>query len=132
MIQAIDTSTSALVAQRTRLDLIAANIANANTTRQEDGTIEPYRRRFAQFVSGNGEGAPGVHIRRIEEDRTPFRKQHDPGHPDAGPNGYVRMPNVNITMEYVDAIEATRAYEANLSMLNISKTMLRETIQLFG
>jgi flagellar basal-body rod protein FlgC len=132
MIEAIDISSSAIQAQRTRLDIIAGNIANAEATRQEDGRLVPYRRRFAQFISGDGQGGAGVHVARVLEDPTPFRQRFDPGHPDAGPDGYLRLPNVNITMEYVDAMEASRAYEANLAMMNVSKAMMRETIQLFA
>lgn len=132
MIGAIEISSSALVAQRTRLDVIAGNIANAQVTRQEDGRIEPYRRRFAHFVSGDGRGGPGVHVAKVREDASPFQLRHQPGHPDAQANGYVQYPNVNITMEYVDAMEANRAYEANLAMMRVSKTMLQDTIQLFA
>jgi flagellar basal-body rod protein FlgC len=132
MIEAIEISSSAIKAQRTRLDIIAGNIANAEATRQEDGRLVPYRRRFAQFIAGDGQGGAGVHVARVLEDPTPFRQRFDPGHPDAGPDGYLRLPNVNITMEYVDAMEASRAYEANLAMMNVSKAMLRETIQLFA
>ncbi len=132
MIDAFDISTSALVAQRTRLDVIAGNIANAHVTRQEDGSSTPYRRRFVEFMTGAPDGGPGVHVTKVREDQAPFQLRHDPAHPDAGADGYVQLPNVNITMEYIDAMEATRAYEANLAVLNISKTLMRDTIRLFA
>ncbi len=136
MIDALDITRSALVAQRTRLDVIAGNIANANATRQEDGTVAPYCRRFVTFMTGDADGRPGVHVSSIEQDDAPPRLEYAPTHPDAIPDGpqagYVRMPNVNITMEYVDALEASRAYEANVSMMNVSKTMIQQAIRLFA
>lgn len=137
MIRALDTTASALVAERTRLNVIAGNIANAFTTVQEDGTVEPYRRRCVSFAPGqaDGEGA-GVHVSEIWEDPSEFQYRFDPGNPHAlkeGPwKGYVQYPNVNITMEYVDAMEASRAYEANVAVMNVTKTMVREAIQLFA
>lgn len=136
MIGAFDITSSALVAQRTRLDVIAGNIANADVTRQADGTREPYRRQFVTFMTGDGAGGPGVHTASLEDDPTPFRMRYAPGHPDRLRNGpwrdYVRLPNVNTTMEYVDAMEATRAYEANVAMMNVTRSMLRQALRLFA
>ena len=137
MIDALDITRSALVAQRTRLNVIAGNIANAFTTAQEDGTIRPYRRRVVTFAPGQASGeGPGVHVAEVWEDPSEFKRRYDPGHPHAhqdGPwAGYVQYPNVNLTMEYVDAMEAARAYEANIALMNVTKTMMRETIQLFA
>ena len=136
MIGTLDITRSALVAQRTRLDVIAGNIANANATRQEDGTIEPYRRRFVTFMTGDGQGGPGVHVDEICADPAPFRLRWAPQHPDSirsGPQaGYVQLPNVNITMEYVDAMAASRAYEANVAMMNVTKNMVQQAIRLFA
>lgn len=131
MMQALDISTSAIVAQRTRLDVVAGNIANAQVTRQEDGSLEPYRRRFVRFMEGDGKGGPGVQVDGVHQDPRPFRQKFDPGHPDAV-DGYVQLPNVNVTLEYVDAMEATRAYEANVAMMNMSRRMLEETVRLFA
>ena len=131
MIQALDISTSAIVAQRTRLDVIAGNIANAQVTRQANGELAPYRRRFVRFMEGDGQGGPGVQVDGVHEDTRPFRKQYDPNHPDAV-DGYVSYPNVNITLEYVDAMEATRAYEANVAMMNMSRRMMEDTVRLFA
>jgi len=136
MIGALDTSKSALIAQRIRLDVIAGNMANAEVTRQEDGTIEPYRRRFVTFMTGDGQGGPGVHVDEVREDPSSFRLQYAPHHPDRiryGPYAdYVQLPNVNITMEYVDALEASRAYEANAAMLEVTKRMLQQALRLFA
>jgi flagellar basal-body rod protein FlgC len=136
MIGAFDITSSALVAQRVRLDVIAGNIAGAGVTRQEDGTVAPYRRRFVTFMPGDGQGGPGVHVDEVREDPSPFRMQYAPEHPDRIQAGrwkdYVQLPNVNITMEYVDAMAASRVYEANVGMLNITKDMLRQAIRLFA
>ena len=137
MIRALDITGSALVAQRTRLDVIAGNIANAFTTVQEDGRVEPYRRRCVTVAPGraNGEG-PGVHVSEIWEHPSDFQYRWDPGNPNALKEGrwkgHVQYPNVNITMEYVDAMEASRAYEANVAVMNVTKTMARQAIQLFA
>ncbi|MFQ5804924.1 MAG: flagellar basal body rod protein FlgC [Phycisphaerae bacterium] len=137
MIRALDITSSALVAQRTRLNVIAGNMANAFTTAQEDGTIRPYRRRVVAFAPGQASGeGPGVQVAEIFEDPSGFPRRYDPGHPHAlkdGPwAGYVQYPNVNLTMEYVDAMEAARAYEANVALMNVTKTMVQQAIQLFG
>lgn len=137
MINALDINASALVAQRTRLNVISGNIANADATIQEDGVNEPYRRRIVTFAAGRAnEAGPGVHVDEVLEDPSEFRLVPDPGHPHAiqdGPRkGMVRYPNVSTTMEYIDAIEASRAYEANLAMMNLSRGMIQQTIQLFA
>jgi flagellar basal-body rod protein FlgC len=139
VIRALDVTSSALVAQRTRLNVIAGNMANAFTTAQEDGTIRPYRRRVVTFAPGQpGSEAPGVRVAEIVEEPSEFEWQwrFDPDHPHArkdGPRaGYVQYPNVNLTMEYVDAMEASRAYEANVAILNVTKNMVQQAIQLFA
>jgi flagellar basal-body rod protein FlgC len=132
MIRALDISASALVAQRTRMDVVAGNMANADTTAQEDGRIVPYRRRFVTFMPGDGAGGPGVHVDDVQEDPSPFELRHDPGHPHADEHGYVQFPNVNITMEYTDALLASRAYEANAAMLNVTRSMIQQAIRLFA
>ncbi len=132
MIRALDVTTSALTAQRTRLDVIAGNIANAEATHQEDGTVVPYRRRLVTFMTGDGRGGAGVHVDAVRTDPSPFRLKYDPGNPDADPQGYVQLPNVSITMEYVDALAASRAYEANTAMLNVSRTMIQQALRLFA
>ncbi|MCP4249688.1 MAG: flagellar basal body rod protein FlgC [bacterium] len=130
MYGSLDISTSALVAQRTRMDVIAGNIANIHATRDPDGAPSPYQRRVALLSSGNpraGAGAPGVHVQSVIKDPAPFRKVFDPSHPDAvrdGPDaGYVLFPNVELTTEMINAMEAARAYEANVTVMEITKTM---------
>jgi len=137
MIRALDITGSALVAQRTRLNVLSANIANAFTAVQEDGTVQPYRRRCVTFAPGQASGeGPGVHVAEIWEHPSEFKRRWDPGNPHALKEGrwkgYVQYPNVNITMEYVDAMEAARAYEANVAVMNVTKTMVRQAIQLFA
>lgn len=128
-ISAIGTSSSGLTAQRLRMDIIANNIANVNTTRTENG--EPYRRKIVIFKPRpNGRG---VRVARngIQEDRvTPLKLKYEPGHPDAGPQGYVAMPNVNIVTEMVDLVDATRAYEANVTAINTGKSMANEALSI--
>ncbi len=136
MIRSMEISGSALAAQRVRLDVIAGNIANAFTTARSDGTIEPYRRRVVTFGVNGSDGGPGVHVSGVVEDPAAFRLKYDPGHPHAIPEGpqagYVRYPNVNQTLEYVDAMEAGRAYEANVAVMNLSRDMMRQALQLFA
>ena len=121
-------SASGLTAERQRMDTIASNVANANTTRTEEGG--PYRRKVAVFreklsseIAKNGGGSAGVEAVGIEEDMSPFKKVYDPSHPDADQDGYVELPNVNLLNEMVDIIASTRAYEANVTVLNSSKGM---------
>ncbi len=132
MLKTLDISSSAMIAQRTRLDVIAGNIANSEITVQEDGTVQPYRRRFATFISGDGAGGAGVHVSEVSEDESPPRLVHRPGHPQADARGYVRFPNVNVSMEYVDALEASRAYELNAAMMTVSRGMVQQAIRLFA
>jgi flagellar basal-body rod protein FlgC len=132
MIRALDISTSALAAQRTRLDVIAGNMANAEATHQSDGSRVPYRRRYVTFMTGDGAGGPGVHVDEVRADPSPFHEKYDPGNTDADERGYVQLPNVSLTMEYVDALAASRAYEANAAMLNVSRNMIQQALRLFA
>src|SRR4051812_38350120 len=120
MFDTLDISASGLQAQRTRMDTIAANIANINTTRNVNGQPGPYRRRFAVFnagLSAHGAGAarPGVHVKKIELDDSPFQERYEPGHKDANARGMVLYPNIDLSTEYVNALECSRAYEANIT-----------------
>lgn len=143
----INTTTSALTAQRLRMDVISSNIANVDTTRarQVNGEWEPYRRKmvtltanegtFSSFLNkavgkNNGVGN-GVKVTTINEDNeTPFKLVYDPSHPDANEDGYVQMPNVDVLKEMVDLISATRSYEANITVLNASKAMLTKALEI--
>src|SRR5687768_2911347 len=129
MITAMDISTSALVAQRTRLNAIASNMANMSTTRNEDGEVEPYQARFVVFQEDKNlkmaSGATGVKVASVETETVEPNYKYQPGHPMAiqdGPHkGYVAYPNVNMTREFVDALEASRAYEANIGVMEVTK-----------
>ena len=142
MFQAFDASTSALVAQRARLDTIAGNVANASSTRNEAGEAEPFRRRFVRFAAAGAGGATadtagprstaGVRFEVKTDEVTPLRAVHDPGHPDAGPDGTVMLPNVDLTTEFVNAVEAARAYEANVTAVELSKQLAEQSLRILG
>jgi flagellar basal-body rod protein FlgC len=137
-------SASALRAERLRLDVIASNLANANTTRTPEGG--PYVRRNVVFVSQemesdfaatlealSEEGArQGVAVTDVVDDPTPPRMVFDPGHPDANKEGYVAYPNVNPIAETVDLMAATRAYEANVQAVNATKRMAEAALSIGG
>ena len=134
MFDSLDISASALLAQRTRMDTIAGNIANMNTTRNARGEPVPYRRRFAVFATGRPDapGKAGVAVAKIEIDRGPFRKEYQPSHPDRDKDGYVSYPNIDLAVEYVNALEASRAYEANVTAMEVSKAMLNASLRLLA
>ncbi|QAA31672.1 MULTISPECIES: flagellar basal body rod protein FlgC [Clostridium] len=127
---ALRISASGLSAERLRLDTISSNIANANTTRGENG--KPYVRKVAVFQENlNGAlGMNGVKAVGIEEDKSPLRKEYDPTNPEADKDGYVTMPNVNILNEMADMISASRSYEANVDTLNAGKTMFMKALEI--
>ncbi|CDQ40120.1 flagellar basal body rod protein FlgC [Virgibacillus salexigens] len=142
---ALESSASALTAQRLRMDVISSNIANAQSTRatvNENGDYEPYRRKMvtmqsesANFKSllnrAKNSGQPGgVKVTDITEDETPFKFVYNPSHPDANENGYVQLPNVEPLKEMVDLMSATRSYEANITALNASKSMLMKALEI--
>ncbi len=134
MFEILDTGASGLVAQRARLDTIAENIANMNTTHGPNGEKTPFRRRMVMFAEGQAgdTSRPGVHVERIQEDPAPFILKHDPGNPDADANGNVQMPNIDTTKEFVNAIDASRAYEANVTMMETAKSMFSSTLRLLA
>lgn len=143
MYGSLDISVSGMVAQRSRMDTIAANLANRETILDVNGEPNPYRRRIPVFQTGNPmastrEGrALGVHVGSIEIDQSEFRKQFDPhspyakpvGHPDAG---YVYYPNIDSVTENISAIEAVRAYEANVAAAEATKTMMAQALRLIA
>ena len=134
MFDALETSATGLTAQRLRIDTIAGNLANLNTTRDETGKLSPYRRRFVVFAAGaeRNSNKPGVHVHKIELDSAPFRRVYEPGSADAGPDGYVMYPNVDMAIEQVNALEASRAYEANVTMMETTKAMINATLRLIA
>ncbi|MBI4578006.1 MAG: flagellar basal body rod protein FlgC [Planctomycetes bacterium] len=126
MFSTFDVSASALVAERVRMNVIAQNVANAHTTRDPDGRPNPYRRKFVIFQQGvpeKGDRQRGVSVLDIRQDPSALRAEYDPHHPDADEKGYVQMPNVTPLVEMVDYIEATRAYEANVSVIELTKAI---------
>ena len=138
MFDILDMGASGLMAQRTRMDVIAGNISNVNTTRNANGEPIPYRRRFVVMAPGEPNAAPGeapkqgVHVQQIKVDQSPFQKRFEPGHPDADPEGYVQYPNIDLTLEYVNALDASRAYEANITMMEVTKAMFNASLRLIA
>ncbi|MGD0630794.1 MAG: flagellar basal body rod protein FlgC [Terracidiphilus sp.] len=159
---AMDTSGGAMQAERMRAEVVAANMANAETTRTASGG--PYRRQHVVFAAdqpesgflkaisaawgspaagslaaaalptlsmpGSGSVAPGVHIAQVVEDPAPPLKRYDPGHPDAGPDGYVSYPDINPLTEMVDLMGATRAYGLNSSAVQAEKGMIASALEI--
>jgi len=123
------------------MDVISENIANANTTRTANG--DPYRRKMVIFQEKENSAfssylvneeskysGSGVRVTSIEEDTSPFKYVYEPGHPDAQPDGYVRMPNVDMVKEMMDMISATRSYEANVTSINATKSMAMKALEI--
>jgi flagellar basal-body rod protein FlgC len=139
-----DISASALTAQRLRMDVIASNIANAETTRAQfvNGQWVPYTRKlvvmepqgqsFADVLNARmrGQAGEGVKVTGIYHDPSPYKRVYQPDHPDADENGYVLMPNVDVLKEMVDMLSATRSYEANVTALNASKAMITKALEI--
>ncbi|HEY3060887.1 MAG TPA: flagellar basal body rod protein FlgC [Chloroflexota bacterium] len=126
-------SGSALTAQRLRMDVIAGNIANADTTRV-NGQRQPYQRQqvvFEPLAQTPGAAGGGLQVASIVRDQAPAREVYDPAHPDADPTtGMVAYPNVDTTTEMTDMLSASRAYEANVTVLNSIKQMAQRSIDL--
>mgnify|MGYP003573399311 CR=1 FL=1 len=148
MFKTVDIAATGLSAQRLRMDVISNNIANATTTRTTTGD-GPYMRKRVVMIPRNirtrwrtpihpygvrtGQGI-GVRVHKVEKDNAPLRLVYDPTHPDSikiGPKrGYVEYPNVNVVQEMTDMISATRSYEANVQMINGTKTMLNKALEI--
>ncbi|MBS4177127.1 flagellar basal body rod protein FlgC [Lederbergia citrea] len=147
LFQGMSITSSALTAQRLRMDVISSNMANVDTTRGKvvDGVWQPYTRKmvvmqpqgqsFSSILnaslgkSGSAE-MNGVKVTNIVEDDSPYRLVYDPQHPDANEDGYVQMPNVDPLREMVDLISTTRSYEANVTVLNASKSMYMKALEI--
>ena len=125
--------------ERLKLDTISTNIANINTTRTENGG--PYRRKVVLFRENlvqemnKNQGLPrikseGVTVMGVGEDPSAFKAEYSPNHPDADENGYVRLPNVNMVDEMIDLINTQRTYEANITALNTSKSILKKALEI--
>jgi flagellar basal-body rod protein FlgC len=139
----LDIGASALTAQSLRIDTISQNIANAQTTRSEYG--QPYRRKFVLFEERKADGilegrvgdmsnsliaGSGVRVTKVMEDKSPFKKKYEPGHPDADEEGYVNYPNVETIVEMVNLISATKAYEASVTGMNSSKSLALKALEI--
>jgi flagellar basal-body rod protein FlgC len=134
---AVTASASALAAERTRIEVAVSNMANAESTRGPDG--QPYRRRdvvlapdrTASFDAALGRaGAVGVSVAAVVEDQSPFRRRHEPSHPDADAEGFVALPNVEPQNEMVDLIGASRAYQANLTAITMIRDLVARALEL--
>ena len=139
----LDVSVSGLIAQRTRLNTIAANIANRDAILDADGNYSPYRRRFTVFEAGNpsastAEGrGQGVHVSAIELDQSELLKRWEPNSPYAQPPGtpdagYVYYPNIDTATEMVDGLDAQRAYEANIAAAEATKAIVAQALRLLS
>jgi flagellar basal-body rod protein FlgC len=148
----MDASGEAMQAERVRAEVVAANMANAETTRTATGG--PYHRQHVVFAADGGDTrfldsmssasgsrltsgstggvavAPGVHIAQVVEDPSPPLRRYDPGHPDAGPDGYVEYPDINPITEMVDLMGATRAYGLNSSAVQAEKGMISSALEI--
>ncbi len=137
---AMDISATGMTSQQTRMDTISENIANVNTTRDSNGNV--YRRKtvvfqeksyptFSESLSlANSHIGKGVKVSQIVEDTSEGNKVYDPSHPDADEDGYVTYPNVNTVTEMTNMIDATRAYEANVTVLNSTKNMALKALDI--
>ena len=134
----LDISASGLTAERVRMDIIANNIANANTTLSVNG--EPYKRKsvilasrtdtsFSNDLQENIKNM-GVEVIKIVDDTAPPKLKYDPSDPNADANGFIRLPNVNVLNEMVDMISATRSYEANATAIESTKSMVKSTFEI--
>jgi flagellar basal-body rod protein FlgC len=142
LFKAFDIGASGLTAERLRMDIISNNIANANTTKAENGA--PFRRQMPVFQAvfdnerekqeaaqmGESFNGEGVRVSEILEDESEFKTVYDPEHPHADENGYVHYPNVNIVREMVDMITASRAYEANVTVIGTTKQLFQSGLQI--
>ncbi|WP_065411485.1 flagellar basal body rod protein FlgC [Pseudobacillus wudalianchiensis] len=148
MFHSMNTTSSALTAQRLRMDVVSSNMANMDSTRarQINGEWQPYRRKsvvfqpqqsgFSSYLNQamgreNSRAGSGVKVTKIIDDNvTPFKMVYDPTHPDANKEGYVQMPNVDPLREMVDLMAATRSYEANVTVFNASKSMMTKALEI--
>ena len=151
-LNSLNISASAFTAEKTRLNIISENVSNLDTTRTEDGgpytrklvvfqstESKPFRRLLSERLSDSAVGVKlgglkneeaGVIVKEIVEDRSDYKRVYDPDHPDADENGYVLYPNTELIKETVDAMAATRAYQANITALNAMKAMAQNALEI--
>ena len=137
LLDSMTIASQGMTAERTRLEVIASNLANSNTTRTAEGG--PYKRRDVIFSSTDlssdfgselDRASHGVQVQEIVPDNSAPVRRYEPGHPDADSQGYVSMPNINPLEETVNMMTATRAYQSNLTVFNAAKDMARATIDI--
>ena len=145
LLGSIAISASALNAQRLRMDVVANNVANMNSTRGPDGG--PFRRQVVSFRAAPADGGSsfssqfnssqasalpsrGVMVNRLETDTSAGRRVFDPQHPDADDEGFVEMANVDLVIEMTDMVAATRAYEASVTVMNAAKSMAQRALDI--
>lgn len=136
----LDISGSGMTAQKYRMEIVAQNLANANTTRTAEGG--PYRRKlvvlsevggqssFASALRSAGEASGGVKVTEVVDDTDDFKMEYDPTHPDADENGYVSLPNVDTMEEMVDMMSASRLFESNVMAFNAMKSMATKALEI--
>jgi flagellar basal-body rod protein FlgC len=136
-LQALETSASGLYAERKRMDIIASNLSNIETTRTKGGG--PYRRKMVVMSTKDmdqgfddvfNNSLKGVQIEDIVEDKTPFKKVYNPGHPDADKDGYVLKPNVDLVVETTNMMMARRAFEANIAAIKATREMVMKALEI--
>ncbi len=134
----LDIAVGGMIAQRTRFQVIQANIANANSLEDADGNFSPYLRRAAMFAPGDPSAKTeagrefGVHVAEIQIESGALTKRSMPGHPYADKDGYVTVPDINPVVEQMNAMEASRAYEANVVSAETAKTMFTTALRLLA
>lgn len=136
MMAAMNISTSALVAQRTRLETLAGNIANMSTLRDENGEPKAYQARYPIFQTDDSmetrNGAVGVKVSEVKTETYDPDLRYEPNHPLADENGYVAYPKVDMTAQFVNALTATRAYEANVGVIETTKSMSQQALRILA
>ncbi len=140
MLKALDISTSGLIAQRTRLNAIAGNIANMSSVRNEKGELKPYQERFVVFQPDEelqtDAGAIGVKVSSVRTETVEPKYRYQPGHPlaikEGKWKGYVAYPNIDMMSQFVDSLVATRAYEANLGVMEVTKNISEQSLRIIA
>jgi flagellar basal-body rod protein FlgC len=133
MYGSLEISTSGMIAQRTRMSVIASNIANVNSLQNSKGEYDPYLRRSAILTpAGDGNSPQGVQIANIEIEQNSLRKEHRPGSPFSDSEGYLMVPDIDTTTEWVNGLEASRAYEANVVAAESTKSMMAQALRLLA
>ena len=140
MIKALDISTSGLISQRIRLNAVASNIANISSLRNEEGELQPFQERFVIFEPDENlktpDGAVGVKVSAVRTEEVEPKYRYQPGHPLAIKHGkwkdYVAYPNIDVMSQFVDSLVATRAYEANIGVMEVTKSMGEQSLRIIA